>query len=152
MKERQLSCGGDRGEEGKAPLQHRKSGNKDLGKVLIELKMPLPVAEGLDSMALRGPFHPKPFCDSVIPKDQPGRSHTAKGFSSHQNSPHRTRRDAPPALGKSSRCISFPKGCSTPRSHCHTPATLQHLSRGGSGLRPNFAWNIHRHSSRNTRI
>lgn len=84
MKERQLSCGGDQGAEGKAPLQHRKSGNKDLGKVLIELKMPLPVAEGLDSMALRGLFHPKPFCDSVIPKDQPGRSHTAKGFSSHQ--------------------------------------------------------------------
>lgn len=79
----QLSHEGGQGTEGKAPLQHHKSGNKDFGKVLIELKMSLPMAEGLDSMAMRGPFHSKPFCDSKILKDQLGCPHTAKKVSPH---------------------------------------------------------------------
>lgn len=98
MKPQISSGGGWRGR--RKPLQHHKSGNKDFGKVLMELKVSLPVAERLDLMTLRGSFHPKPLCDSTIPKDQPGCSHPAKGFSSHRNSPHSTCRDAPPALGE----------------------------------------------------
>lgn len=40
-----------RGMEGKAPLQHHKYGNKDFGKVEIDWKVSLPVAERLDLMA-----------------------------------------------------------------------------------------------------
>jgi len=33
---------------------------------LIQLKMSLLIAEGLDEMAFKGSFQPKPFCDSMI--------------------------------------------------------------------------------------
>jgi len=33
---------------------------------LVYLKMSLPIAGGVDQMSFKGPFQPKPFCDSMI--------------------------------------------------------------------------------------
>lgn len=95
------------GAEGKAPLQHHKSGNKDFGKVLMELKVSLPVAERLDSMALRGPFHPKPFCDSTIPKDQKAAPTTGI----HPTAPAGMHLQP---LGKAHTVFNFPKDATHP--------------------------------------